>query len=103
MTTTYTRSEIFTVYNFARHAARLGKLDQGRVNRALGLVLSGERRPYLTSVAGCTCPDSRNHVCKHRIAKMIEYRIQEARKKQAEEEEAIPYLMADYDRASHGE
>lgn len=71
-----TKSQIFTQYNKARQAARLGKLDAARVNRALGLLQSRTPRPYATTVKGCDCEDSRRgHVCKHRIAAMMTVRI----------------------------
>lgn len=72
-----TKSEIFTQYNRARAAARKGKLDPARVNRALGILQNSTPRPYLTTISSCNCQDHSRHpdiACKHMIAKMIEYR-----------------------------
>lgn len=75
-----TRSQIFSVYNRARAAARRGLLDAKRVDRALGLLLRRDgSRPYRTNVRACTCPDSRRgSICKHRIAAMMRVRIAQA-------------------------
>lgn len=80
-----TRSEIFSVYNKARAAARkgIGGLDEKRVNRAFGYLLSGEFRPYNTTIKKCDCPDAiRNPgiVCKHRAELMIITRIVEGQR-----------------------
>lgn len=87
MTTDHpTRSEIFSVYNLARTAARRGRQPSGlvlevrRVNRALGLLLSGRERPYATTAQSCNCPDAqRGNVCKHRVAAMMAVRIRQRR------------------------
>lgn len=72
-----TKSEIFTQYNKARKAAREGKLDLARVNRALGVAQLKLARPYATTIKSCTCPDylKTNKPCKHMIAKMIEAKV----------------------------
>ena len=79
---TATKSAIFTTYNKARKAARQGKIDGKRLNRALGILLSKSYpHQYNTTIRTCDCPDSRRHpqiVCKHRLAKMVLYRINEA-------------------------
>ena len=80
-----TKSQLFTQYNRARAAAYAGKLDLARVNRALGLVQAKEARPYHTSIRICDCPDQVRHpdmICKHRIAKMLEYRAEQEKEQQ---------------------
>jgi len=69
----------FTVYNKARTAARQGRIDEKRLNRALGLVLSGKQRPYNTTLHSCDCPDYRRtgKPCKHIIRGWIEQRMGE--------------------------
>ncbi len=77
-----TKSEIFTQYNKARAAARRGKLDAKRVNRALGVAQSKTPRPYITTARTCNCPDHIKNpaiACKHMIAKMIEVRASQSR------------------------
>jgi len=77
-----TKSEIFTQYNKARSTGVLNGLEPKRVNRALGILQSadgGELKfeKYHTTVKSCGCIDSqRNHTCKHRIARMIAYKIE---------------------------
>ena len=78
----FNRSQLFSVYNKARAAARQGKLDEGRVNRALGILQSntGADRisKYQATGRGCSCPDSQHgHTCKHRIALWIAKRAGE--------------------------
>lgn len=74
------KSALFTAYNKARRAARSGKLDIGRVNRALGVAQAKRARPYQTTVKGCDCPDGRRgNVCKHRIAAMLQVRAAQYR------------------------
>ena len=73
------RSKLFKFFNLARQAARAGKLEAGRVNRALGILQSraGQLRleRYAATVGGCVCEDKRRgHTCKHQIARMIEQR-----------------------------
>lgn len=77
-----TKSQIFGVYNKARAAAKAGKLDEKRVNRALGYLLSGQAASkwaeYNTTVKFCGCPDHRKgHTCKHQIALMVYKRIEQ--------------------------
>lgn len=63
---------ILAAYRKAQAAARAGRLEVGRVNKALALAITGERRPYKTTPAGCDCLDSLGgHYCKHRIAALI--------------------------------
>ena len=45
------RSHLFSIYNRARHAARAGKLDEARVNRALGILQSRDGAARLRSDA----------------------------------------------------
>jgi hypothetical protein len=74
-----TKSQIMTVYNHARKAARLGKLDEKRLNRALGVLMSKTPRPYHTTIYSCDCPDHQRHpeiTCKHMLAAAIVYRVQ---------------------------
>ena len=79
---TATKSAIFTTYNKARKAARQGKIDGARLNRALGILLSKSYpHQYNTTIKTCDCPDSRRHpeiVCKHRLAAMIQVRMSQA-------------------------
>lgn len=76
-----TRTEIFKAYNRARAAAHAGRLEPGRVNRALGLTLrkgAWAHRPYQTTLTSCDCFDSRRGaICKHRIALMIQARAKQ--------------------------
>lgn len=77
---TPTKSEIFSIYNKARKAARQGKLNPAHVNKALGLLLSGKERPYVTTLKTCTCPNWRSGIpCKHQVKRMMEYRIEQER------------------------
>jgi len=74
-----TRSSLFAVYNRARRAARQGRLDRGRLDRALGLAMRKDQTArYCTDVRACSCPDAayrlRVSPCKHRIAVMLEVR-----------------------------
>ncbi len=64
---------IFTAYNAMRGQARRGMFDMGRLNRALGLAQRRERRPYVTSLDWCTCPDCecRRVYCKHRLREIM--------------------------------
>lgn len=71
---------IFQQYNRAK---QVKLFEQGRVNRALGIVLSSQYvdtiQKYGTTVSRCNCPDAmyRDVFCKHRIAFMINYRVWE--------------------------
>jgi len=73
----------FKHYNKAKGAGKRGQLETGRVNRALGLLMSGkiyEKRSEYASTSGhCLCPDAvqRGAICKHRIAEMILSRVYE--------------------------
>lgn len=66
------RSRLFVVYNKARHAVALGRLERRRLDRALGLALRNDQTPrYHTTLRGCSCRDAEIHPrvwCKHRLA-----------------------------------
>lgn len=64
------KSEIFKEFNKQRTQTRKAGKETGRVNRGLGLALSGKERPYLTTAHTCDCPDARYRgvTCKHMIA-----------------------------------
>ncbi len=73
-------SATMTVYNLAKAwARRSGLTDEGRVNRALGILkkqdaLERAIMKYGATVDHCDCPDSqsgRGQVCKHRVAVMM--------------------------------
>ena len=107
-----TKSQAMTWYNKARQAAKSGKLDPERVNRAFGILQArdGNERmeKYQTTTTNCTCPDhARTHkACKHMIARMMEVRASEPAKTQrlvitAEIASSTPqrdFLYAEYDR-----
>lgn len=72
----FSKSQLFAIYNKARKAARQGKLDLGRLNRALGILQSYEgparMARYQARISACACPDAkRGQICKHRISAMI--------------------------------
>jgi hypothetical protein len=75
------------VYNSAlAWARRTGLTDDGRVNRALGILkkpgaLERAETEYGATVDGCDCPDSQFNgvVCKHRIAVMMQVRVDEGK------------------------
>jgi hypothetical protein len=76
-----TRSQLFHTYNLARSAARKGKLEPCRTNRALGILMSKDAEQHLAkygaTINKCNCQDAQHgNVCKHRIARMIERRTQ---------------------------
>lgn len=72
-------SATMTVYNLAKTwARRSGLTDEGRVNRALGILKKDgalERAivKYEATVDYCECPDAANQglICKHRVAVMM--------------------------------
>jgi len=78
-----TKSQIFTWFNKAKGC---GKLEAGRVNRALGYLqsksLNEKLNKYNTSIYKCNCYDNNlsGFICKHRICKMIIKRIDQAHK-----------------------
>lgn len=82
-----TRSEIFSAYNRIRTLVRSGIFEAGRMNRALGLMISQSLTgshigdEYVTTRNGCSCPDStyRHSKCKHMIAVNMLYSIHTAR------------------------
>lgn len=78
-----TKSEIFSMYNKARAAARKGKLEAGRVNRALGILQTQNYvNKYNTTIHSCNCEDHKRHQvpCKHMVALMIKVRIGQGQK-----------------------
>lgn len=84
MNQTFSRTQVFTVYNRAVKASKLGKLPRAKVNRALGILLkTGEldriEKLYRSTVRSCGCPDRvyTHETCKHMIAEMIKTRIEE--------------------------
>lgn len=91
-----TKSEVFTQYNKANGAVKNGKLEQGRVNRALGIVQTkAEDIRYTTTIGTCTCPDSiyrPTQTCKHRVALMIDQRV-------LEQQDADVYTARNYEMA----
>jgi len=95
-----TKSEIFSMYNKARAAAKKGKLDAGRVNRALGVLQSKQSRGYQTTIKSCNCEDHKRHpqvACKHMVAKMIETRIEQKQSKvQPQQQMIIEVTYAGY-------
>lgn len=66
------RSRLFRVYNAARHAVSMGRLEKRRLDRALGLAMRRDQTPkYHTTLRGCSCRDAEIHPsvwCKHRLA-----------------------------------
>ncbi len=71
-----------SVYNLARVAASDGKLDHGRVNRAFGILQSQSQdvTNHKSTIKACSCADAKfnnSTICKHRIACMMQIRIQE--------------------------
>ena len=72
------RSQLFTAYNHARQAARMGLLDAGRLNRALGIAQASISRcdAYRKADGSCGCPDCTYRPwlagqCKHNLARML--------------------------------
>ena len=71
------RSKLMSAYNFARWFARRSPmLEEGRVNRAWGYIMSGKLvtkcEEYGTTISECYCYDSeRGWICKHRIGLQI--------------------------------
>lgn len=77
-------STLMSSYNYAVHS---GKFERGRVNRALGIVMSGRIAllpdgnaiaegngdTYYITREGCDCPDHtwRRQTCKHQIARFL--------------------------------
>ena len=101
------KSYLFTVYNKARSAAKTGKLDLKRVNKALGILqtpdyYTGDKAEYGPSIHSCGCPDYkvRRVTCKHMISEMIKYRIDELVQANLDEFAAVmnEYLKAALER-----
>ena len=70
------KSKLFSTYNALRAVADDTGIERKRLNRALGLAMAKEPRPYHTSTESCDCPDSYFHkgagtVYKHRIARIL--------------------------------
>lgn len=93
MTTTTYQSHLMSVYNLVRAAAASGHLDSGRVNRAFGILQSRSQdvTNHHASINSCSCPDAkfRSDICKHRISRMMQVRINER-------EEAVVYQQMHY-------
>jgi SWIM zinc finger len=76
-----TRSTILSNFNKVRQLASTGELDKGRVNRALGLALRKEPRPYTTSLTRCDCGDwtfpqgPSGGACKHQLSILLAHGI----------------------------
>lgn len=95
MTTKFTKSEIFTVYNQLKSLARKDgdakKID--RLNKALGILMSnsyydGDKSTYSPSAESCGCKDWEFHYaarraytgpCKHMLAELMISMILERR------------------------
>jgi hypothetical protein len=72
------RSALFQVYNHARKAANAGKLSITSVNGALSELQTREPNPHRTTLKSCDCLGRiyrPNTPCRHMIALMIEYRM----------------------------
>lgn len=94
------RSAVFSAYNRLRH-----EVEPGRANRALGLVQSGEERPYRTTADFCSCPDWQYRIrfqeggkCKHQLqlelAAAVDVAQGEATSKPEPEEEPASEKMS---------
>jgi hypothetical protein len=74
------RKAVLEQYNKAKGAGKRHQLDEGRVNRAFGLVMSSafcaKMRQYGTTYRSCYCPDAENRTafCKHRLAFIMNWR-----------------------------
>lgn len=75
------KSMRMSIYNKAKAAARQGKLDPARTNKAFGMLQSadggaGKFQQYRTTTKTCNCPDHARtgKPCKHMIARMIQVR-----------------------------
>jgi hypothetical protein len=82
------RSLIFRHYNRVRTSTRLGQIETKRLNKALGLVLSGQIvdkiKEYGVTVKTCNCGDAtskRGFICKHRLGFIISHEVYEDVKK----------------------
>lgn len=71
------RSLILRHYNHARPAARSGAIDEGRLNRALGIALRNDPQKYGETTRMCLCPDAKapGHFCKHRLRMILMQRV----------------------------
>jgi hypothetical protein len=74
------RSRLFRVYNAARHAVSMGRLERRRLDRALGLALRKDQTPrYHTTLRDCSCRDREIHPsvwCKHMISLALRRRAE---------------------------
>ena len=70
------KSSLFINYNAARTLVRVGLLDAGRLNRALGLAQTkAPAVTYRTTSYACSCPDAQYRpmvVCKHRLSLFLQ-------------------------------
>jgi hypothetical protein len=96
-----TKSELFTQYNKAKAAAKQGKLDAKRVDRALGIAQSKNYpHSYQTTIKSCNCVDHRrnpNIVCKHMVKKMMEVRIDQSHVQPAPVQPKVIYVELEWD------
>lgn len=83
------RSEIFSAYNKLKSRTRRAGQDTKRVDRALGLSLSGRAIPYVSTTESCNCPDAmyRGVICKHQLRR----RIMGIRKRVAPRQLRLPF------------
>jgi hypothetical protein len=76
----YPKSAVFTIYN---RAVKCGAFPRPVVNRALGIIqrrdnVASIKPEYHTTLKTCNCPAHRKaHICKHRVALMMEFRLKE--------------------------
>lgn len=100
-----TKSELMVWYNRARSAAKRGKLDLERVNRAFGWLQMKEPHIYQTTVKTCSCPDRMRHpeqACKHMIGAMILSRIADKRKADKPQKPAIKIVSVGVQNSRNG-
>jgi hypothetical protein len=73
------KQNILQAYNKLKAEMQAGNthIEEGRLNRALGLALRKESYDkYFVQWTGCTCADAYNRpqfICKHRLAFMMEH------------------------------
>ena len=75
-------SALFSAYNAAKKWARkTGLTDEGRIDRALGIIRSGALEEkiaeYSTTKTNCYCLDKRGLICKHVMAVLIQLKANE--------------------------
>lgn len=78
------KGKIFGYYNKAMAAVRRGQLPEAETRKALAVLMSKDGASHLekyhTTTNACSCPAHRynsNKPCKHMIAKMIIFRVNE--------------------------